>query len=97
MSDEELQRQAYEGLDHKFFDDVIVGLVQLRTKVQEQRFEVRGASGSDEEWTQLQKIKKTIEALKKSNNRFEMFEPYERLRKIQGIEEELNRILRGTH
>jgi hypothetical protein len=33
MSDLEMQKEALEGLDHKFFEDVLYGVAELRNKV----------------------------------------------------------------
>ncbi|CDW85793.1 UNKNOWN [Stylonychia lemnae] len=88
-SDKDQQKEALDGLDHKFFDDVILDLIRLRIKVQEQKFEIRGAKGTDEDWYELQSYKEEIECLQVSNKRLERFEPFERLQRIHNLNEKL--------
>lgn len=46
VSDEEQQRQALECLDHKFFEEMLIEIEVLYSKVKEEKFEVRGAKGT---------------------------------------------------
>lgn len=49
-TDEEVNEDNFAGIDHVFVDDLINQLENLIFETCEERFERRGAKGTDEEW-----------------------------------------------
>ena len=83
------QREAYEGLDHRFFDDIIRNVQKLIELTLEDKFEKRGAKGTQEEWTFLNTHKLRIESIADAHKSYERFEPYDLLMELYGMNDQL--------
>lgn len=82
-------------LDHAYFREEIDKLTRIIFDVRRDRFEIKGAKGTDFEWHVLEQIEIQLDHLCSINDQLIMFDSKERLNEIYTMAETLFKIKTG--
>lgn len=82
-------------LDHSYFHEELQKLTRLIFDVKRERFERRGATGTDHEWSVLEQIDIQLDNLWILNDELVQFDIKDRLNEVYGMAETLFKIKTG--
>lgn len=80
-SEEELNREAMEAIDHSFMFEVVEGLLELRNEVYRQKFESRKGCGTSQEYQEIEIYSRFIYELKDQISSYQRFDALDKLTK----------------
>jgi len=82
-------------LDHAYFHEELHKLTRLIFDVKRERFEIRGAKGTDHEWQTMEQIEIQLDNLWIMNDEMVQFDIKERLNELYNMAETLFKIKTG--
>ena len=83
-------------LDHAYFAPEIKALAHLLRQVKADRFDRKGATGSELEWSVFRHLESEVAALERSNKKLELFDPNERTQLLYAFTETAYKLKAGT-